>query len=241
MLLLLISGRLLLSEPFNDAGTIYYSAAEVVKTGHVSTVIDAHASCAWSTGTSNNDYFLIYPKSIFMVAYLLPAMKLASLLQIELYSSTGWYFAILLNCLHILASVFVGTCAVKQCRGKGAALFFLLLSLFFLPNYLNTYKVYSDTLSMPYISFGILFLLHAHRANGRESLLCFSLCGFSLAFAALLKGSALVFVIATVFWELLRKRSVPFGQILVRTILMLAVLGVVMAAWTQFIPHITWH
>jgi len=41
MLFMMFSaGRLLLSEPFNDAGTIYYSTVEVVESGKISTEIN---------------------------------------------------------------------------------------------------------------------------------------------------------------------------------------------------------
>ena len=119
LILLLVAGRLLLSKPFSDAGTIYYSVAEIIENGSISTEIDQYTCCAWSTGTSNNDYFLIYPKSLFLVAYLLPVMRTArALFQLDLYSPAGWYTAIMFNCISIAATAALGCAAVRIISGK---------------------------------------------------------------------------------------------------------------------------
>ena len=238
---LLAMGRVLLSEPFNDAGTIYYSTAEIVRDGAVSTVIDEYSCCAWSTGTSNNDYFLIYPKSVFLLCYLLPFMKLAQLLHIDLYAPAGWYSMIVVNCVSIAAAAAIGSRAVNVMKGRRAALYFLLLSIAFLPNYLNTYKVYSDTLSMPYVAAAVLFVAEGDRAAGKKRMLLRGLAGLSLGVGALLKGSVLVLAVAVIIWLVLRPETGLPGAVRAADVGgVLLVLAFVMTAWARFSDDCPW-
>ncbi len=205
--LLLLAGRLLLARPYTDAGTVYFSVAEIVENGAISKEINEFSCCAWSTHTSNNEYFLIYPKSLFLVAYLVPYMKLgADLLRIDLYSPAGWYFLIILNCLSLTVSAAAIAHTARLLRGKAAGLLCLCLSAVFLPYYLSTYRVYSDTLSIPYVSLSFLFLAKGDLADDSTAkrILYRCLTGVTLALATLLKGSVLVLVVAVFIYLFLR-------------------------------------
>lgn len=241
LLMLFEAGILLLSDPISDAGTIYYSAAEIIENGSISKEINEYSCCAWSTKTSNHDYYLIYPNSLFMVAYILPYMRFtAQVLHINPYTANGWYALIVLNVLSIAISVLIGFLAIMKMRDKKAALCFLLLSTLFLPNYLNAYKVYSDTLSMPHIALSILFVAQGDRAVGKRQLLFRTLTGLSLCIAALLKGSAIVLLIAICIWLLIREKKTVKRKRFIEITCVFAAFMVTLSAWGQFARACPW-
>ncbi len=198
LILLLYSGKILLTRPINDQGTVYYSAVEVIQNGSVSREINEYSCCSWSTHTSNNEYFLIYPRSLFLVAYLYPYLKaISSLLGVDLYSQAGLYSAVVFNCIHIAVSNAAISLAVQKIRGKAAGISCFVLSLFFLPNHLNTFKVYSDTLSMPYMSLAFLALICGKKSSNRWYMV---LSGAFIALSILIKGSAWVLFVAAIVY-----------------------------------------
>ena len=242
--LLLIAGRYLCSQPFNDAGTVYYSAVEILQTGTVGKEINEYTSCAWATGTSNNEYFIINEVVLFMVAYILPYLELiVHVLGIDPYTNAAYYAMIVLNCISITAATAVGYAVVKRTRaGSGGGLLFLVLSLLFAPNYLNTYKVYSDTLSMPYIMLAFLFLLLGNQGGGRNKWVYQILTGIMLAIGYLIKGSVIVLLVAMGVYLLLEK-SFQDGQwkkTAMSVVCLFSAFAMVLMAWGSFQARCPW-
>lgn len=241
LMLLLFAGRILLAYPINDAGTIYYSTVETVLNGEISKDINQYTSCVNFYNCSNNDYFCIYKASFFLVAYLFPFMKLIIHgMQIDPYSLAGCYAMIVFNCLSITAAAALGYAALRKAQAKNAgALLFLVLFLFFAPNYLNTYKVYSDTLSMPYISLALFCLFTADRSTGSKRWLFYLLTGISVAIGSLIKGSVMVLIVAIVLYLLLCNRQTLRLRILSSLCIILS-FGTIIAGWNLYLPSTPW-
>ena len=51
--------------------------------------------------------------------------------------------------------------AVKKERGANAAVFLLLICLFFVPYYLMLFKLYSDTMSLPFAALSLMLMVYA--------------------------------------------------------------------------------
>ena len=193
---MLIAGRAMLVKPFNDSGTIWFSVVEIIESGSVSNEINQYASCSWSTHTSNHDYFLIYPNSRFMVSFLLPfGYILQCFPGMDLRSNAAYYCLSGLNICLILVSIAFAALAAKKEKGNIAAFLVVLGSLAFLPYYLNTYKLYSDTLSMPFVSLSLWLTSLADHAE-KKSLLFRFFAGIAVAVGVLLKGNLWILVIA---------------------------------------------
>ena len=206
---LLLVGKLMLIEPTSDSGTIWYSVADVVETGTISKEVSRYTSCYEFTKTSNHNYFLIYPMTRFMVAYLLPYCKAVhELLGVELRTQLGFAFGAGLNAVSILAAVWFGFLTVRKEKGNAAALLFLILCFLFLPYSLNVYRVYSDTLSLPYLTLSIyLFVLADRETRTGRRLPLFFTAGLAAAVGALLKGNIWILVIAALIYRLVRVRD----------------------------------
>lgn len=203
---MLVWGRAMLIQPFNDSGTIWFSVADIVETGTVSKTMDKYTSCGWSTHTSNHDYFLIYPNSRFMVESLLPfAYFLRNVLGIDLRSDAAYLCCMVLNVLFILLGILFVSLAAKRERGNVAAVLLLALSMVSVAYYLNAYKLYSDTMSMPFIGLTLWLMAEANHTSKKVYGLRF-FAGISAAVGILLKGSVWVLVIASIIYLSLRER-----------------------------------
>lgn len=241
LILLLVSGCAMCIAPFNDTGSTYYAAAEVLQHGHISTEINQYTSCYWATHTSNHDYFLIYPNNLFLVFYQVCYYKILSFfLPVDMYSVSGYHAAVLLNSLSIVSAVGCGVFTAKKCRGNCGAILFLLFSVLFIPYYLHAYKAYSDTLSMPYMS-AALFCFVLSRKTGSFTISSFQnvfLCGFFLVLGILIKGSALILLVAFIICLILQSR--PLKQKLMELTLLSLTVLVLLNSWSVYKDNCSW-
>lgn len=206
---LLLMSKAMLIKPFNDSGTIWFSAADIAETGVVSDEINEYTSCSWVTGTSNHGYLLIHPNSRFLVAFLAPYCKLLyNVFAIDLRGPAGYFAASVLNILCIVsAELFLFLSARKE-RGNSSALLALLICLGFFPYYLNAQKLYSDTLTMPFVALPIYLMILADRSTKTaHSLSLRALAGVVIGFGYLLKGSVAILAIACAIYVLVRRKS----------------------------------
>lgn len=203
---MLLAGRAMLLTPSGDSGTIWFSVADVVENGSISKAIDGYTPCAGQTHTSNHDYFLVYPNSRFMVQFLLPYARFLDLLGIDLRGKTAVMCGAALNgALMVLGVAFAALAARKE-KGNAAALLMLLGGALFLPYYLNIFKVYSDTLSVPFVGLAIWLYVEAEHAEKRSGLLQF-LSGTAASVGALIKGNVWVLVVAALICIALKKKN----------------------------------
>lgn len=245
ILLLLAAGRLMLVKPFNDTATIWFSAADIVESGSVSKEINEFTGCAWSTHTSNHDYLLIYPNSQILVASLLPLCTfIYKALGISLRTYPAYYIASVYNVMLIAVSELFCYLTVKKLRGRSGGILLLVLSTLFLPYYLHSFKLYSDTMSMPFVSLTFLLIVCADKSETTKKRLFYHLAaGIGIGLGSLLKGSLLILFISVGIylfaapnlgggWRL-RKR---LPSLLVLTVGFLAV----NLAWNMYSEDIYW-
>ena len=243
VLLLMMTGLLIFSrgmiiKPFNDSGSVWFSVADIVESGKISTVMNEYTSCGWSTHTSNHDYFLVYPNSVFMVESLLPfGYFLKYILHVNLRSTTAYFCLSVLNSCIILTGVIFIILAARREKGNRAALLVLLGSSLFLPYYLNAYKLYSDTMSMPFVGLAIWLITEADHSKERTWWIRL-LAGVSLGIGILLKGSVWVLVLACVIYIAVKEKN---WKLRVKELVCL-LLGVIVVTqiWSIRSNHLPW-
>ena len=241
MLLLVKFGFVMCVPPFNDTGTAYYSAAEVLQNGHISTEVNAYTSCNWATHTSNHDYFLIYPNNTFLVFYQVCYYKLLSLFTpVDMYAESGYRAAVVLNAISITLAAGFGAVIAKKCKGNCAAVLYILSSAMFIPYYLHAYKAYSDTLSMPYITGAILCFILARKKDEKNQIDPYKmlLAGALLTLGILIKGSVLVVLVALPIYIFLQDHPIK-KKLLYMAVPVLEVV-VLISAWSFYMDHCSW-
>ena len=240
----MLVGSRMLVKPFNDTGTVYYSVAEIIETGKISKGIDEYTTCEWATHTSNHDYFLIYKNCSFMVWYLLKYFRILAVFAPKVwtveafYTKTGLYACLVLNSASITAAMVFGFFVAKKKVGNYAALFFLLLFCSFPPYYLNAYKAYSDSLSIPYVMLSVLLFVCAEERNDSRGILFMVLNGVVLAVGALIKGSIYILLVAQGILGFFQNRDIR--EKLVRVCGLLAGCLAVTLVWHTCLDHSTW-
>ncbi len=237
---LLTVGKLMTIYPTSDSGTVWYSVADIVDSGSVSQEVDEYTSCFWFTKTSNHNYFLIYPNTRFMVSYLLPFCRAVhNWLGVNLRSDRGYFCGAVFNAVSITASVVFAFLAARKEKGNTAALFLLVFSVLFLPFYLNVYRVYSDTLSMPWLALALLLTVLAdHETRGARRCVIRFATGLSLAVGILLKGNLWIFAVALLIYLVLRFKWT--GKTLAEAAVLTLGILLVTQAWSVRADRLPW-
>lgn len=191
-----VGGNMLI-EPFSDSGRVWFTVADIIETGRVSQVITEY-------DVSNHDYFLMYPANRFMVSTLLILGSfLHNVCGIGLRTEAAYMSLIILNACLMTAGVAFVSLAVRRERGHAAATLLQIFSLVFLPFHLNAYKVYSDTMSFPFVCLALYLTIRADHSQ-KHSLLWRAASGLAIGLGILMKGSVWVFVIALAIYLAIR-------------------------------------
>lgn len=240
LLLSLWAGLTMMIPPFHDFGSVYYSAAEIIQNGSISREINEYTTCYWATNTSNHDYFLIYPNSTFLVFYYLCYYKLLLLfVPIDLYGTSGYSAAVVLNSVSIVCAVVFGFLTAKKARDNTTAFLFLVLSFLFVPYYLHAYKAYSDTLSLPYVTMALYFYVKGTQADrDKRAAIFYILTGLSLSIGILIKGSILILLVAMSIYTALRHDSLR--KRLYALICLILVCASILTVWPLYKDHCSW-
>lgn len=226
------------SNHYNDLGTVYRSIKEIFEDGHICRDINKYTCCGWSTKTSNNDYFVVYPNNQFILFLLLCYYKILSSFGISISTDLGNYMGSLLNVFMISTAIVFGFFICKKIWNNSGALMYLILSLFFLPYYINAYRFYTDTLSLPFVVSCIFLFFKLKEASSIKHRLIYScLTGAVLAFGILLKGSMYVLLIAIIIYFVLTIKN--YKQFIVLGI-MLITFASINFAWHQYIDNCNW-
>lgn len=238
--LLFLAGQSMWVTPFNDTGTVYYSVAEILRDGSISKEINEYTKTYWATNTSNHDYFLVYPFNTFLVFYELCYYRFLRLFTaVDLYDTSGCNAAILLNTLSIILTVIFGFLTAKKAKDNCTAFLFLTMSFPFVPYYLHVYKVYSDTLSLPYVTAALYFYVKGSQTdNGKKAVLDFVLTGLTLSMGILLKGSVAILLVAVVIYTLLRPVTLRHTFSALLSLLLTCV--IVLNVWTLYKNNCSW-
>jgi hypothetical protein len=229
---------IMLSNPLNDLGTVYYSIKEILEDGHISRQINKYTCCGWSTHTSNNDYFVIYPNNQFVLFFLLSYYKILSSVGIFMDTDLSNYMGCILNVFMISVSIVFGFLLCKKVWNNSGALMYLIFSFFFLPYYINAFRFYTDTLSLPFVVSSIFLFFKFNETSSKKQKFIYScLTGAILSFGILLKGSIYILLAAMIIYSIITIKN--WLQVIVLGI-MLITLGSINFMWYQYIDHSGW-
>ena len=239
-IILFLAGRAMWVQPLNDTGTAYYAVGEILRDGSISKEINEYTMTYWSTNTSNHDYFLIYPNTTFLVFYQLCYYRILRVFSpIDLYDTSGYTAAIVLNAVSITLAVIFGFLTAKKAKDNCTAFFFLILSFFFVPYYLHVFKVYSDTLSLPYVTAPLYFYVKgAQTDSGKKTLIYNILAGLLLSLGILVKGSIAILLIAVVIYTLLRPDTLK--RTLSTLFCLILVCFAILNIWSLYRDNCSW-
>ncbi|WP_121613423.1 hypothetical protein [Mesobacillus foraminis] len=228
----------MISTPLNDLGTVYNSIKEILEDGHIGRQINQYTSCGWSTHTSNNDYFVIYPNNQFILFFLLCYYRLLSLVGICVDSNLGNYMGCILNVFMISTSIVFGFFLCKKLWNNSGALMYLIFSFFFLPYYINSFRFYTDTLSLPFVVSSIFLFIKFREASSKKEKFIYScLTGGILSFGILLKGSIYILLTAIIIYWIL---TIKNRQQVILLGIMLITCGSINFMWHQYIDYSGW-
>lgn len=229
---------IMLSNPLNDLGTVYYSIKEILEDGHISREINKYTCCGWSTHTSNNDYFVIYPNNQFILAFLLYYYKILSMAGIFIDSDLSNYMGCILNIFMISLSITLGFFICKKIWNNSGALMYLIFSFLFLPYYINAFRFYTDTLSLPFVVNSIFsFVKFKEASSGKQKLIYSCLTGTALSFGILLKGSLYILLTAIIIYFII---TIKNKLQIIALAMMLITLGSINFMWHKYIDNCGW-
>ena len=232
--LMCLVGSKMLSTPYNDLGTIYYSAWEIATDGKINTVYTGQEVHRWFFESSNNDYFVQYHNNIPLLAIFAVYYKVLSLFGLNAADSMSNYMSVLLNVVFIMMAVVLGALTAKNLFGKKGMLVYLVASMFSAPYYINACRFYTDTISMPFIS-AVLWMYTSPDKRFRSPYIKYGMIGILLAIGALIKGSILVLLIAI----LLHLVITNVGNIRFALLTGIVVVGM-SSAWGVYIQNCSW-
>ena len=210
-LLCALFGWHMLTVPKTDWGTVYYSAVEIAQTGHVSTEVNQYTASYYFTKGPNSEYFVIYPNNLAVLTLLAAFYKVLSFFGVDLLSTAGIYAGVLFNVLFLTAGALGGFLFCQRAIGKGGALLYLLFSCLFSGFLLNSYRFYTDTLSLPFVTFS-LYAVSFLKPEGswKKQFLSIFLSGIILGLGILMKGSLAVLAVAFGMYFFLRLKKKGF-------------------------------
>ena len=189
LLLQIISVSNLMVTPSWDFGTIFYSAISFVKTGSLS---------------SYEYYFNRYPHNLGILVLEILYYKALYMIGITSISQQ-----IVAGCVLNIVMLDVGILfIILLCRthcGVKPTLFLLTLCLFFSPYCLYAPIFYTDTISLPFVTFS-LYLFFYHQGSTRPRQVHeMLLCGLTLSIGSVIKGTVSILLIAFLLWIFFHK------------------------------------
>lgn len=124
------------------------------------------------------------------------------MLGIDIHSDMAECWGIAVNCLMILLAVYcLYRIAVRVIRNRNLELLFLLLCCCYIPFYLWAHRYYSDTLSLPFLSLGVLMYLKSRENSGKKQIGYSLLCGAALWLGYFIRGGIVIVLIAVVLFS----------------------------------------
>lgn len=236
--LLAVVGWLMIPLMRTDFGTVYYSAMEIIESGHVNDAPSIYNKITTITNMTNNEYFVVYPNNLPILFLLTSFYKVVCAFGVSMESDMGIYMGVLLNMAFILFSVGLGSRVARRIWGNKAALVYLLFSALFVPYYINVSRFYTDTLTLPFPLLAIYLYMRIRDMDGIKRRLPWLIgLGLCLGVGFLLKGSCIIVGVALLIHSLMS----TFGR---RTFAGIAVValcfGILYQSWNVYVRNCSW-
>ena len=236
--LLAVVGWLMIPLMRTDFGTVYYSAMEIIESGHVNDAHSIYNKITTITNMTNNEYFVVYPNNLPILFLLTSFYKVVCAFGVSMESDMGIYMGVLLNMAFILFSVGLGSRVARRIWGNKAVLVYLLFAALFVPYYINVSRFYTDTLTLPFPLLAIYLYMRIRDMDGIKRRLPWLIgLGLCLGVGFLLKGSCIIVGVAMLIHSLMS----TFGR---RTFAGIAVValcfGILYQSWNVYVRNCSW-
>lgn len=166
-------------EPGWDFGVVFNNALTYVQTGSRDTAV-------------YREYFQLFPNNISILLLMIVAIKLGNIVGIQALTSIQ-----VMNIIFIDFSLILLYLTVRKKLGIKNAIFSLIISFFFVPLFLYTPIVYSDTLSLFVgILFLYLFTFMKDEKWNKKNIILWILIGITVFIGKLIKITSIIICIA---------------------------------------------
>lgn len=141
----------------------------------------------------NNQFFTIFENFLFA--------PLAHHIQLKMIALTG--FSALLTVIGVLA----GSFSVKALSDERSVILYNLIAVGFTPFWFYGAQLYSDTMTLPFVSGGLLFLIYALKAKEKsKKLIDYSLASLIIVVGSIFKPTVAILLIAALIFLALNKK-----------------------------------
>jgi hypothetical protein len=229
-----VVGYKMVSHIYTDLAAVYESAWEIAANGRVNTICTGNEPYTEFFKASNNDYFVRYPNNIPLLAILAVLYKVLYAFGLGAKDFLSNYISVLFNIVFIMAGVLFGVLTAKNLFGKKGAVVYLVLSLLFVPYYINACRFYTDTISMPFVTLA-LWIYSIDDKRFKSPYIKYALMGAAICAGALIKGSIMVMVVALLMQLALKGiKNIRFAVV---TILVVVLMN---GAWSTYTKNCSW-
>ncbi|MCR4689864.1 MAG: glycosyltransferase family 39 protein [Lachnospiraceae bacterium] len=177
------------------------------------------ARCVTEEGTFPASYYAEYPNNRFICVLLTGFFRLVQKISPGISYDGLITASVFLSSLSVVLSVWILYAAVRVFAGEKEAFLFSVVSCLYTPLYLYATFAYTDTLSLPFISLGLLFFALFQKSageqqSGREAV-CIALCGMCFGLGGEVKTMAFIYLIAVVITLLISEDRLPVKNLLI--------------------------
>ncbi len=215
-------GIITMTVPISDLEVLIQSADHWLENGNILSYSSYFTVCRNTLGNAIFIYLMYIP---------------IHLLGINIYSNIAESYGIAINCLMIVLAVFcLYRISVRVIKNRNFQILFLLLCCVYIPFYLWAHRYYSDTLSLPFLTLGILLYIKSQEHNDKSKIFYSILCGIILWFGYFMKGSIIIALVAILIYSAFcdKKDFIKSGLIVVLSFIFTFIIG------NLYINHNSW-
>ena len=137
--------------------------------------------------------------ALFIALMFLPVHRMG----INIFTDTAEMWGIAVNSLMIVLCVFfLWKLAKRVLKNRNMEIFFILLSMVYIPYYLWAHRYYSDTLSLLFLPLSVLLYDNSRNASGHKKVLWAVLCGLTIWLGYFIRGSLIIMIVAIVIYSI---------------------------------------
>lgn len=182
-------------------------------------------------------YFTICKNTLGNCIFIYLMFKPLHAMGIDITGDFAESYGIALNCLMIFIAVYcLYRLVVRIVKSTNLQLLFLFICCCYLPFYLWAHRYYSDTLSLPFLTFGILMYQKSRENNGKKQIIFSVLCGVSLWAGYFMRGGLAIALAAIVIFS-----AFSDGRLFAKTgLVVLAGFLSAMLCWNVYVNNNSW-
>lgn len=170
---------------------------------------------------------------LFIALMFLPVHRMG----INIFTDTAEMWGIAVNSLMIVLCVFLlWKLAKKVLKNRNMEIFFILLSMAYIPYYLWAHRYYSDTLSLLFLPLSVVLYDKSRNSAAAKKIFWSVLTGVSIWLGYFLRGSIIVMAVAIAIYAFFCD-----GKDFLKTGLVVIISFIVaMSGWDCYVHHNSW-